>query len=278
LTACSRPLSACAPGIAVVNIDNGFGAGYFAHLINQSAAQASAASRPSPDRQTPPASGDAGYKGGGVESAAPVFGAGTKKATPDATVLPNTEVRGGEPGLLEWPSGDTRLAPTTVAVLEANLDDLNPQIYDHVMDRLFAAGALDVTLTPIQMKKNRPAVTLSVICDPAKVEELAEIMFAETSTLGLRMSRWERICLERDWVNAETPWGPVRVKIGRRKGRVLTRTPEYDDCKRVAQAAGVPLKEVQAAAQAAVSDYQALGGRIDESALAGYNGAEEESS
>src|SRR6266568_8616691 len=80
------------------------------------------------------------------------------------------------------------------------------------------------------------------------MEALAEVVFAETSTLGLRMSRWERICLERDWVNAETPWGSVRVKIGRRNGRVLTRAPEYDDCKRVAQQAGVPLKEVQAAA------------------------------
>jgi pyridinium-3,5-bisthiocarboxylic acid mononucleotide nickel chelatase len=81
---------------------------------------------------------------------------------------------------------------------------------------------------------------------------LAEILFAETTTLGVRMSRWERLCLEREWVTAETPWGPVRVKIGRRDGRVLTRTPEYEDCKRLAREAGVPLKQVQAAALAAV--------------------------
>jgi uncharacterized protein (DUF111 family) len=98
-------------------------------------------------------------------------------------------------------------------------------------------------------------VTLSVICEPERVETMAEVLFAETSTLGLRMSRWERFCLERDWVTAETPWGPVRVKFGRRNGRVMTRTPEYDDCKRVAQEAGVPLKQVQATALAAVSGY-----------------------
>ncbi len=120
------------------------------------------------------------------------------------------------------------------------------------MERLFAAGALDVTMTSIHMKKNRPGVTLSVIGDPAHAGTLAEVLFAETSTLGVRMSRWERLCLEREWVRAETPWGPVRVKIGRRHGRVLTRTPEYEDCKRVAQEAGVPLKEVQAAALAAL--------------------------
>jgi hypothetical protein len=126
-------------------------------------------------------------------------------------------------------------------------------VYDYVMERLFAAGALDVTLTPIHMKKNRLGVTLSVISDPAQAGTLAEVLFAETSTLGVRMSRWERLCLDREWVQAMTPWGPVRVKIGRRDGRVLTRTPEYEDCKRVAREAGVPLKEVQATALAATA-------------------------
>jgi pyridinium-3,5-bisthiocarboxylic acid mononucleotide nickel chelatase len=134
---------------------------------------------------------------------------------------------------------------------------MNPQLYEHVMERLFEAGALDVTLTPIQMKKNRPAVTLSVICDPEHTGTMAEVLFAETTTLGVRLSRWERLCLEREWVQAQTPWGPVRVKIGRRDGRVLTRTPEYEDCRRVAREAGVPLKEVQAAALAALVDAQA---------------------
>jgi NCAIR mutase (PurE)-related protein len=246
-------LNSCATGIAVVNIDNGFGAGYFAHLINQATGDRGvpATAGPATVRQGPIPGTDAGFKSGAVSASV----TGTKKAEPDqpSTAGSATEGDGAEPGPSELPSTGYRLSPDAVTILEANLDDLNPQVYDHVMDRLFAAGALDVTLTPIQMKKNRPAVTLSVICEPERVEAMAEVVFAETSTLGLRMSRWERICLERDWVRAETPWGPVRVKIGRRNGRVLTRTPEYDDCKRIAQEAGVPLKEVQAAALAAVS-------------------------
>jgi pyridinium-3,5-biscarboxylic acid mononucleotide synthase len=259
LAALLAMLNSCATGIAVVNIDNGFGAGYFAHLICQTSGDRRQATvetpvvrRQTPGRQEPMLGTDAGFKGG----TGSVSVTDSEKAGLDliATSGSTTKVDGAEPEPSDLSPVACRLSPSEVTVLEANLDDLNPQIYDHVMDRLFAAGALDVTLTPIQMKKNRPAVTLSVICDPAKVEELVEIVFAETSTLGLRMSRWERICLERDWVNAETPWGPVRVKIGRRNGQVLTRTPEYDDCKRVAQAAGVPLKEVQAAALAAVTE------------------------
>jgi NCAIR mutase (PurE)-related protein len=226
-------LNSCATGIAVVNIDNGFGGGYFAHLINQGIVS----SRQAVERRGPDAGGDTGVKGGSIAIERPA------NDSPHAQPEPS--------GL---PSPTSPLPPTEVTVLEANLDDLNPQIYDHVMDRLFAAGALDVTLTPIQMKKNRPAVTVSVICAPEQVEAMAAVLFAETSTLGLRMSRWERLCLERDWVNADTPWGTVRVKIGRRDGRVLTRAPEYEDCKRVAREAGVPLKQVQAAALAAAAE------------------------
>jgi NCAIR mutase (PurE)-related protein len=243
-------LNSCATGIAVVNIDNGFGAGYFAHLINKTADDR----RQTGDRQGPGPGSGTGFKGGSVGATSSPSGTDGDKVRPPAASVAEAEASGSRAEPSELPSPVSRLPSDSVTVLEANLDDLNPQIYDHVMDRLFAAGALDVTLTPIQMKKNRPAVTLSVICDPERVEALAEILFAETSTLGLRMSRWERFCLERDWVNAETPWGSVRVKIGRRYGRVLTRTPEYDDCKRVALAAGVPLKEVQAAALAVVTE------------------------
>jgi pyridinium-3,5-biscarboxylic acid mononucleotide synthase len=229
-------LNSCATGVAVVNIDNGFGAGFFAHLVNQTPG----AGRQTPDRPAS-ASGaetDSGAKGG---------------ATTSVSMGPSrAETSGGDIEPSELASSDWRLAPELVTILEANLDDLNPQVYDYAMEKLFEAGALDVTLTPIQMKKNRPAVTLSVICEPERAGSLAEILFAETSTLGVRMSRWERLCLEREWLTAETPWGPVRVKIGRRDGRVLTRTPEYEDCKRVAREAGVPLKEVQAAALAAM--------------------------
>jgi uncharacterized protein (TIGR00299 family) protein len=138
-----------------------------------------------------------------------------------------------------------------VTLIEANLDDLNPQLYGYVMERLFAAGALDVTLAPIQMKKNRPGITLGVLCEPEAVPAMAEILFTETSTLGLRTSDWQRICLDREWLEAETEYGPVRVKIGRSDGRVRVVTPEFDDCRRAAEERGVPLKEVQAAATAA---------------------------
>jgi uncharacterized protein (DUF111 family) len=119
------------------------------------------------------------------------------------------------------------------------------------MERLFAAGALDVTLTPIQMKKNRPGITLGVLCEPEAVLQMAELLFAETSTLGLRYSDWQRICLERDWIEANTEYGPIPVKVGRQDGRVRVVTPEFDDCRRAAEQHGVPLKEVQSAAAAA---------------------------
>ena len=121
-----------------------------------------------------------------------------------------------------------------VAVVETNIDDLNPQFYETAMERLFAAGALDVFLTPIQMKKNRPGTLLTAICDPARSEAIAAVILAETSTLGVRISRRERICLERRWEEVVTEFGVVRIKIGERAGRVITASPEYEDCKKAA--------------------------------------------
>lgn len=138
--------------------------------------------------------------------------------------------------------------PPTVTVLEANLDDLNPQFYDPIMERLFEAGALDVFLTPIQMKKNRPAILLSVLCAPDRAGALTDILFAETSTLGVRRANWSRSCLDREWMDAATPWGSVRVKVGRHGDRVSNIAPEFEDCRRLARGAGVPVKEVHAAA------------------------------
>jgi hypothetical protein len=140
---------------------------------------------------------------------------------------------------------------TIVTLLEANLDDLNPQLYDYVMERLFTAGALDVTLTPIQMKKNRPGVTLTVLCEPEARAAMADILFAETSTLGLRYTAWQRLCLERNWLEVMTEYGALRVKVGRQDGRVRTVAPEFEDCRRAAERTGAPLKEVQMAAAAA---------------------------
>jgi uncharacterized protein (TIGR00299 family) protein len=190
------------------------------------------------------------------------YGAGKKEfAIPNllrvciGEAVPGAECRVPSEGILTHP-GTRHSAPgtgsaATVALIETNLDDLNPQLYGYVMERLFAAGALDVTLTPIQMKKNRPAVTLGVLCEPAAVPAMAEILFAETSTLGLRFSEWQRICLEREWLEVTTDYGPIRVKVGRQNGQVRVVTPEFEECRRVAAAKGIPLKEVQAAAVAA---------------------------
>jgi pyridinium-3,5-bisthiocarboxylic acid mononucleotide nickel chelatase len=135
-----------------------------------------------------------------------------------------------------------------VTVIETNIDDLNPQFYEAAMERLFAAGALDVFLTPIQMKKNRPGTLLSVICDPGLAEALAAVILAETSTFGVRISRWERLCLERRWEEVATEFGIIRIKIGERDGKVITASPEYEECKRAAVEHGAPIRRVHEAA------------------------------
>jgi pyridinium-3,5-bisthiocarboxylic acid mononucleotide nickel chelatase len=137
-----------------------------------------------------------------------------------------------------------------VTVIETNIDDLNPQFYETAMERLFAAGALDVFLTPIQMKKNRPGILLSVICDPDLAETIAAVILAETSTFGVRISRWERLCLDRRWEEVATEFGVIRIKVGERDGRVITASPEYDDCKRAAAEHGVAVRRVHESAAA----------------------------
>lgn len=137
-----------------------------------------------------------------------------------------------------------------LAVLETNIDDLNPETYDYVMGRLFAAGALDVYLAPIQMKKNRPATLLSVLCRPAAADALSEILFAETSTLGVRRHEVLRACLSREIRTVETRYGPIRVKVAT-YGDHQKAAPEYEDCRRAAEAHSVPLREVYQAALAA---------------------------
>ncbi|PJC74262.1 MAG: TIGR00299 family protein, partial [Syntrophobacterales bacterium CG_4_8_14_3_um_filter_58_8] len=135
-------------------------------------------------------------------------------------------------------------AARSVTVIETNIDDLNPQFYETAMERLFAAGALDVFLTPIQMKKNRPGTLLSVICDPVGAESLAAVVLAETSTLGVRMSRWERVCLDRRWEEVVTGFGTIRIKIGERDGKTITASPEYEDCKQAAAEHDVAIRQV----------------------------------
>jgi hypothetical protein len=141
-----------------------------------------------------------------------------------------------------------------VTLIETNIDDLNPQFYETAMERLFAAGALDVYLSPIQMKKNRPGTLLSVICDPELAESIAAVVLAETSTLGVRISRWERICLDRRWEEVITEFGAVRIKIGERNGREIQASPEYEDCKRAATEHSVAVRRVY---ESAVTLYRA---------------------
>ncbi|MBU4371732.1 MAG: nickel pincer cofactor biosynthesis protein LarC [Proteobacteria bacterium] len=153
----------------------------------------------------------------------------------------------GIPNVLRVMVGEESVSVPTarsVTVIETNIDDLNPQFYETAMERLFAAGALDVFLSPIQMKKNRPGTLLSVICDPAGAESIAAVVLAETSTLGVRMSRWERVCLDRRWEEVVTRFGTIRIKIGERNGNTITASPEYEDCKRAAAAHGVAIRQV----------------------------------
>jgi uncharacterized protein (TIGR00299 family) protein len=129
--------------------------------------------------------------------------------------------------------------------IAANIDDLNPQIYDHVVERLFAVGARDVALTPTMMKKGRPAVTLTVIAESALRGAIAETIFEETSTIGLRFHRVERLKLHREIREVETRWGKVRVKFSSANGNApMTISPEYDDCRSIASEHRVALRTV----------------------------------
>jgi uncharacterized protein (TIGR00299 family) protein len=149
---------------------------------------------------------------------------------------------------------DEAVISENLLALETNIDDLNPEIYDYVMARLFDAGALDVFLSPIQMKKNRPATLLRVLCRPEDADALMAIIFAETSTLGVRQQLVARCCLARAIEVVETPYGLVRVKVASwGQGRVKA-APEYDDCRRLAEASGVPLREVYHIARQAAEE------------------------
>jgi uncharacterized protein (TIGR00299 family) protein len=141
-----------------------------------------------------------------------------------------------------------------VVVLEAEIDDMNPQIFGVVMDRLLAAGALDVFYTAIQMKKNRPGTLLTVVAAPDARERLSGIIFRETTTIGIRHREMVRECLDRETVTVTTPVGDVRMKVARREGELFNASPEFDDLARLAAESGRPVKEIQAAAMKAFLD------------------------
>ena len=168
------------------------------------------------------------------------FGAGKKQFKP------------GMPNLLRVILGETDEAddktPQIVSVLETNLDDQNPEGFDLLMERAFAAGALDVFFSPIQMKKNRPATLLTLLCPPDCADALAALLFRETGTFGIRAREQRRYTLARSWRTVETEFGPVRLKAGAWLGEEVTVAPEYEDCKRAAQDHSVPLRRVYEAA------------------------------
>ncbi|HEY4744442.1 MAG TPA: LarC family nickel insertion protein, partial [Desulfuromonadaceae bacterium] len=131
-----------------------------------------------------------------------------------------------------------------VVVGETNIDDSTPEVLGYVMERLLEAGALDVFFTPIQMKKNRPAVQLSFLCPPERLAPLAQLVLAETSAIGLRHYPAARITLERRVEERQTPFGAVRFKLVFDNGRLLRAAPEYEDCRRIAREQDIPLQEV----------------------------------
>jgi len=154
----------------------------------------------------------------------------------------------GQANVLRLTIGETpiasKIAVESVTVLEANLDDLNPQIFGYVMDRLLEEGALDTFVMPVQMKKNRPGLLLTVLCKSEDADKLSALIFRETTTLGVRQREEKRQALTRKWVNVSTRWGDVRMKVASMNGTVTNYAPEYEDCRRIAAEQHVALKTV----------------------------------
>ena len=165
------------------------------------------------------------------------YGAGTRDFPGHANVVRLTV---GE----AVPALAAKTSRETISVLEANLDDLNPQVFGYVMDRLLDEGALDVFALPVQMKKNRPGTLLTVLCKPENGDQLTRLIFTETTTLGVRRRDEQRQTLARRWVSVATQWGDVRMKVASMNGTVTNYAPEYEDCRRIAAERHLPLKTV----------------------------------
>ncbi|HEX7956839.1 MAG TPA: LarC family nickel insertion protein, partial [Pyrinomonadaceae bacterium] len=174
------------------------------------------------------------------------YGAGTREYENFPNVL---RVIVGETEEAAGPRGAG--ADEELLMVETNLDDVSPQVLGHLMERAFAAGALDCFFTHAQMKKNRPGVLVSILCRPSERGTFEDLLFAETPTLGVRAHAVSRRPLEREAVTVETEFGRIAVKVARGGGRVVGATPEFEDCRAAAHAHGVPLRVVQDAARAA---------------------------
>jgi uncharacterized protein (TIGR00299 family) protein len=180
------------------------------------------------------------------------YGAGTRDFPGHPNVLRITVGEAVEESHSAEGAVATFTSQETITVLEANLDDLNPQVFGYVMDRLLETGALDVFATPVQMKKNRPGTLLTVLSKPEDSDKLTQIIFAETTTLGVRRREEIRHVLARRWQTVSTRFGDIRIKIASLNGSISSYAPEYEDCRRIAAEHRVPLKMV---IQEAVLEY-----------------------
>lgn len=185
------------------------------------------------------------------------YGAGDRDLpeTPNVVRVLVGEATGGDKpsGLsaLDTPKGVSPHVAHTVVVLECEIDDMNPQIFGHLMDRLYAAGALEVFYSAVQMKKNRPGTLMTIVARPGDRETLCEIVFRESTTIGVRYHEMSRDCLEREMVSVATALGPVRFKVARRHGQIVNAQPEFEDLAKLAAERSIPIKEIQALAQKA---------------------------
>jgi len=177
------------------------------------------------------------------------YGAGTREFPEHPNLLRLTI---GEAATTKGESLSPGTGSQTIAVLEANLDDLSPQVLAYAMERLLAEGALDVFSVPVQMKKGRPGALLTVLAKLEDADRLTRTIFAETTTLGVRRREEQRRTLSRRWETVETTWGPVRIKVANMNGSVSNYAPEYEDCRTLAEAQHVPLRTVM---QEAIQQY-----------------------
>ncbi|HEX6976535.1 MAG TPA: nickel pincer cofactor biosynthesis protein LarC [Vicinamibacterales bacterium] len=163
------------------------------------------------------------------------------------------------PNVLRLFVGDAayEAAAERVVSIECEIDDMNPQLFGPLMGRLTSAGALDVFYSPVQMKKGRPGTLVTVIAPPERRSSISEVLFADTTTIGVRYQEMLRDTLAREIVQVETPLGAIRFKVASREGRVLNASPEFDDCARIADEKGLPVKHVQAVATKAWLDRRA---------------------
>ncbi|MCW8131328.1 MAG: nickel pincer cofactor biosynthesis protein LarC [Planctomycetota bacterium] len=150
----------------------------------------------------------------------------------------------------EAPASASAPGGGTVVECQANIDDATPEVLGYAMERLLEAGALDAFFTPVQMKKGRPGTLVTVVAPPEKQDAVLAVLFSETTTFGVRYAYKKRATLDRETERALTPWGEVRVKIGRLNGEVVSAHPEFEDCRELAKAHGVPLRDVIGAAAA----------------------------